>query len=145
MPKTRPYVPALDLLLAKNPTFVDRGIITVKRQVRTLSRSSGSSSDTRHKWTEYTPTVAAAATECASPRLTLLCTNVTLLDCTVAGDGPVGAILGMRHRRVRGDTPRKLRPLSSWNSHLKRGKTVRFGVHFTPRTFFTPSTVSHVY
>ena len=46
-----------------------------------------------------------------------LCMNVTFLASDLSKDGLEGAILGMRHRRMCGDTPRKFQPLSLWKSH----------------------------
>ncbi len=57
---------------------------------------------------------------CGFPHLTMVmlsCTKVGFGACSMAGDDPESAILGMRHRRVCGDTPRKFQPLSSRKNH----------------------------
>ncbi len=55
-----------------------------------------------------------------------LSTDVGFLSCSVAGDGPEGAILVMRHWRVCGDTPQKAAATSIMEKSPKQGKNSAF-------------------
>ncbi len=96
---------------AKNPTFVDRDIITVNQPACTLSNSS----DRWHWWTLLLPCVCFSSLT----TIILLCTNVMSLvwcawpvACPRTGRRVPSLAYGTR--RVCGNIPRKFPPISSF-------------------------------